>query len=61
MVSSESLLSLLTRLSVAPVEILDDFRLTWIAMVVILNLCVVLLAARATLLPYAVEVATNIH
>jgi hypothetical protein len=61
MVSSESLLSLLTRLSVAQVETLEDFKLTWIAMVVILDLCIVLLAARATLLPYAVEVPTNIH
>jgi hypothetical protein len=61
MVSSESLLSLPTRLSVAQVETLEDFKLTWIAMVVILDLCIVLLAARATLLPYAVEVPTNIH
>lgn len=61
MVSSESLLSLLTELSVAQTNTFDDSRLTLIAMIVILNLCIILLAARATLLPYAVEVPTNIH
>jgi hypothetical protein len=61
MVSSESLLFQLTRLSVAQTNTLDDVRLTRITVVVILNLCIVLLAARATLLPYAMEVATDIH
>jgi hypothetical protein len=55
MVSSESLLFQLTT------NTLDDVRLTRITVVVILNLCIVLLAARATLLPYAMEVATDIH